>query len=238
MRRIVKRWRVTGQITVSTPRLATAIIFLLASANVSAASLYCCQDAASGRRVCADSLPEACRGRPYKILDSAGNVTKEVAAPLTPEQKAQIEADAKRRKDEEAAFREQKRKDDALLETYSELADIDRARARAEAEVLEAMKAAEAKIAEAKKTRKKFEEEAEFYKKKALPPDVEKGLRSADYEIKIQSELLAAKQQDFNLIKAKYDEDKRRFLSLRNGARRPPVAPPAPAQSGAEPRPR
>ena len=35
--------------------------------------------------------------------------------------------------------------------------------------------AANEKIAEAKRRRKKFENEAEFYKKKQVPPEVEKG---------------------------------------------------------------
>lgn len=168
--------------------------------------------------MCADTVPEACRGRAYKIFDSAGNVIKEVAAPMTLEQKTQLEAEAKRRKEEDAALREQKRKDQALLDTYSELADIDRARNKAEAEVLEAMKAAQAKINEARKQRKKYEDEAEFYKNKALPAEVEKGLRAADYDIKIQTELMAVKQQDMRTIKAKYDADRRRYLELRGGS--------------------
>ncbi len=171
---------------------------------------YCCD----GGRICADSLPEQCRGKAYRILDSGGNLIKEIGPPLTAEQKAQIAAEEKRRKELEEQAREQRRKDQALLETYTSLQDIDRAQARAEADVIAAIKAAEDKIQLTRKQRKKFEDEAEFYKKKALPPEVAKGLRDADHEIQTQQELLDVKKGDFASIKAKYDTDRKRYAEL------------------------
>ena len=61
------------------------LLVLLAVGSAQAASeFYCCQDPANGRRVCGDTLPEQCRGRAYRILDSGGNIVKEVGAPLSP----------------------------------------------------------------------------------------------------------------------------------------------------------
>ena len=101
--------------------------------------------------------------------------------------------------------------DAALAQTYGNEADIDLMRQRAEADVHKSIAAANEKIAEAKRRRKKFEEnEAEFYKKKQVPPEVEKGLKEEDYEIRAQEELIEAKKREFDLIKAKFDEDKRR----------------------------
>lgn len=205
---------------------ATALLLaLLAPATTQAATLFCCQDPANGRRVCADSLPDQCRGRPYRVLDGAGNVVREVEGALTPEQKAQRAAEAKRAKEEEALGRVQRRKDQALLDTYNSLQDIDTARAYAEAEVTEAIRQTEERIAIARKERQRWENEAEFYRKRTLPPDVDRGLRNAGYEIRAQTELLESKKKDLEQIRSKYTDDRRRYMEIVSRSRHIPVAP-------------
>ncbi|MBV2194206.1 MAG: hypothetical protein KUL81_12810 [Azonexus sp.] len=205
------------------------LLVLLAVGSAQAASeFYCCQDPANGRRVCGDTLPEQCRGRAYRILDSGGNIVKEVGAPLTPEQKAELVLENKRRKQLEDAGREQRRRDQALLDTYTTAEDIDLAQKKAEADVNLAIQATNERIATAQKKRKKFADEAEFYKKKALPPELEKDLRAIDHEIRLQQELIALKQKEFDTIKAKYDADRKRYFEL---TRKSPTTPPGGAVS-------
>ena len=199
------------------------LLVLLAVGSAQAASeFYCCQDPTNGRRVCGDTLPEQCRGRAYRILDSGGNIVKEVGAPLSPEQKAELILENKRRKQLEDAGREQRRRDQALLDTYTTAEDIDLAQKKAEADVNLAIQATNERIATAQKKRKKFADEAEFYKKKALPPELEKDLRAIDHEIRLQKELIALKQKEFDTIKAKYDADRKRYFEL---TRKSPTAP-------------
>lgn len=205
------------------------LLVLLAVGSAQAASeFYCCQDPANGRRVCGDTLPEQCRGRAYRILDSGGNIVKEVGAPLTSEQKAELVLENKRRKQLEDAGREQRRRDQALLDTYTTAEDIDLAQKKAEADVNLAIQATNERIATAQKKRKKFADEAEFYKKKALPPELEKDLRAIDHEIRLQQELIALKQKEFDTIKAKYDADRKRYFEL---TRKSPTTPPGGAVS-------
>ena len=201
---------------VSVLKFSASLLILLAAFSAQAAAptgpgkFYCCE----GGRICGDSLPEQCRGKAYRILDSSGNLLKEVGPPLTAEQKAQAAAEALRKKELEEQAKEQRRKDQALLDTYATPQDIDLAQSKAEADVNLAIKGAEDRIAAARKQRKKFEEEAEFYKKKALPPEVAKGIRDADHEIKTQQELLDVKKGDAATIKAKYEADRKRYGEL------------------------
>ena len=200
---------------VSVLKYSAGLIVMLAAISVNAATpasgrFYCCD----GGRVCGDALPEQCRGKAYRILDSSGNLLKEVGPPLTVEQKARAAAEALRKKELEEQAKEQRRKDQALLDTYATPQDIDLAQAKAESDVNLAIRGAEDRIAAARKQRKKFEEEAEFYKKKSLPPEVAKGLRDADHEIKTQQELLDVKKGDAATIKAKYDADRKRYAEL------------------------
>ena len=201
---------------VSVLKYPVSLVLLLAAFSTQAAApagpgrFYCCE----GGRICGDSMPEQCRGKAYRILDSGGNVIKEVGPPMTADQKAQMAAEALRKKELEEQAREQRRKDQALLDTYATLQDIDMAQQKAEADVNLSIQSAQNKIDDARKRRKKFEDEAEFYKKKALPPEVAKGMRDIDHEIKTQLELLDVKQGDAATIKAKYDADRKRYSQL------------------------
>jgi len=201
--------------------LLLPLLLLVASSSQAASEFYCCQDS-SGRRVCSDMLPEQCRGRPYKVLDSGGNVMREVGPPLTAEERQIQAADNMRRKQLEEAAREQQRKDQALLDTYASLQDIDLSQRKAENDVNQAIAATQAKINEITTRRRKLLDEAEFYRKKGLPPELDKSLRTAEHELKVEHELLDVKKHDFELIRAKYDADRQRYLELTTSRRRPP----------------
>jgi hypothetical protein len=212
-------------------RLLLLPLLLLAAASSQAASeFYCCQDS-NGRRICSDMLPDQCRGRPYKVLDNGGNIVREVGPPPTAEERQAQVAENLRKKQQDEAAREQYRKDQALLDTYATPQDIDLSQRKAENDVNLAIAATQAKINVAMIKHKKLLEEAEFYRKKTLPPELVKDLRTVEHEIKVEQELLDVKKHDFELIRTKYDADRQRYQEL-TGRRRPPV-------SGAtDPRPR
>ena len=209
-------------------KLQPKFLLLLALTSLSlpaSADFYCCQD--GGRRACGDSLPEVCRGRAYKVLDKSGNLLKEVGPPLSPEQKAAQAEELKRQKEQEEKAREQRRRDQALLDTYSSIKDIDISQEKAENDVKLSIKNVEAQIQLTQLKRKKFEDEAEFYKKKQIPPEVQKGLQLTNHELKLQEELLELKQGEFAKIKAKYDGEKQRFIEL-SSSRRSTATPASP----------
>ena len=201
------------------PVMAFLLVFMSAllpgavSPTLAAGKLFCCNDS-NGKQVCGDILPPECYGRAYRELGDSGRTVRTVDAPLTAEQRAQRAAEEEKRKVEETALREQQRKDQALLNTYGTEQDIEAMRLRAQEEVKKSIKAAEVKIAEIRAQRKKFENEAEFYKKKKPPPEIQKGLRDADTEIKAQESIIEAKKLELDIIRDKYDEDKRRFIDL------------------------
>ncbi len=207
-------------------RLLVSLLLLVAAGSIQAAGeFYCCPDPSSGRRICGDTLPEQCRGRAYRVLDSGGNIVKEVGPPMTAEQKVELAAETRRKKQLEEAARELRRKDQALLDTYATPQDIDLAQRKAEADVNLAIQDTQGRIDAARKKRKKFEQEAEFYQKKAMPPELAKELRALDHEIKVQQELMDVKRHDFAAIKAKYDADRKRYFELTGRS-------PAPASTG------
>src|SRR5512145_114785 len=140
--------------------LVPLLLFVAASSTQAAGEFYCCPDPASGRRICGDTLPEQCRGRAYRVLDSGGNIVKEVGPPMTAEQKIELAAENRRKKQLEEAARELRRRDQALLDTYATPQDIDLAQRKAEADVNLAMRDTQGRIDAAVNKRKKFEQEA------------------------------------------------------------------------------
>jgi len=187
---------------------------------LAAGNFYCCNDP-SGKQVCGDILPQVCIGRPYREVGENGMTLRYIDAPLTAEQRAQRVAEEERHKIEEERRKEQQRKDQALINTYGNEKDIEVMRKRAEADVYQSVKNAESKIVEIRALRKKFENEAEFYKKKTLPPEIQKGFRDTDFEIKAQESVIDAKKKELEIIRIKYDDDLRRYQDLtRRGVRR------------------
>ena len=199
-------------------KFSGGLILLLAAFSAQAAGpagpgrFFCCEGGSG--RICGDSFPIQCRGKAYTILDSSGVLIKEVGPPLTAEQKTQLAAEERRKKEIEEQARDQRRQDQALLNTYATPRDIDLAQEKAEGDVNLAIKATEERIAAARNQRKKFVQEAEFYTNKSPPADVAKGLRDTAHEIKTQQELLNVKKGDFAAIKAKYDADRKRYNEL------------------------
>jgi len=206
------------------PRRSLLLLAVLAGTQPALAgmTIFCCHDEA-GKQACGDILPAVCVGRAYREIGVSGRPVRTVEAPLTAEQRAQRAAEEQRRREQERLLNEQRRKDQALLNTYGSEKDIEVMRARAERDVHAAIKSAEERIAEIRRQRKRFEDEAEFYKNRQLPVEVAKGLRDADQEIRAQESVIESKRKDRETIRLKYDDDLRRFVEL---SKRPPAGRP------------
>jgi hypothetical protein len=214
-------------------RLKLPVALLLASLAApswGAGEFYCCNDPVTGRRTCGDALPAACRTQAHKVFDKGGNLLREVAAPLTAEQKAAQREQALRQKQLEAAQREQRRLDQALLDTYGKAGDIDLAQTKAEQGIKSAMQAAQEKIIAAQKSQQKWIGEAEFYKRSTPPPTIDANLRTVNREIQVQQELLEKHQKELTALQARFDNERLRYQELtgRNTGSRPTaITPPA-----------
>ena len=210
------------------PRSLMILLCAAALAGPAAAQkLYKYTDA-NGNVVYTDKLPASAAGKPSEQLNKQGTVTKRNEGALTPEQIAAQEAERKRKLDEDMAAKEEKRKNMALLNTYSTEQDIAEARARALKANAEAVEETERKVAGAKKRQQELAAEAEFYKKKPMPGQLKQDIQVNDAAIVSHTELLDKKKKETDAINAKYDEDLRRYRALVKSGLASPAAP-APA---------
>lgn len=182
-----------------------------------AGRMFKCVDA-KGKVYYTQLPPKECLGKETEELSRQGQVVKRSEAALTPEQRAQREAERKKMLELEQTAREERRKNQALLNTYSSEKDIEDARSRALKDNQEAIQDSEKRIAEAQKRRQKLESEKEFYTKKPIPAKLQDDIKNSELEINSQRQLLDAKKKQVSEINAKYDSDKKRYLELTKGA--------------------
>jgi len=179
-----------------------------------AQQLYKYTDPATGRTIYTDKVPAEQAGKANEQLSRQGMVVKRNEAALTAEQIAAREAERKRKFDEDIAAKEEKRKNQALLNTYPREKDIDEARERAIKANEDAVKDAERKLADVQKRKQALAAETEFYAKRPMPAQLKRDVQQNEVELKATTELVEKKKQEIDAINARYDEDQRRYREL------------------------
>ena len=180
--------------------------------------MYKCVDA-RGKVYYTQVPPPECLGRDTQELNKSGTLIRKnpAAIRLSPAQEKAREAERRKKIEDEERSKEERRKNLALLNTYSSEKDIEDARARSLAEAQGAIEDTERSIAGGQKRQKELEAEKEFYVKKPMPFKLKQEIANNEIQIRNQTVLLDAKKKEINTINAKYDEDRRRYIELTSG---------------------
>ena len=114
--------------------LTAAALLALAAAPVSAqpkaGGLVCWKDKAGKTVGCGDKVPPEYQDNATGTLNKRGEIVNQGEASMSAEQRKAQQADAEKKKQEEAQRAEEKRKDRALLDSFSNEKEIDLKRAR------------------------------------------------------------------------------------------------------------
>jgi hypothetical protein len=185
--------------------LPTTLAFAAANESI------CCTDA-NGRSACGDVMPPRCNGRLLKIYNQQGFLIRTVAPRMSEEEKKLAAEAASQEQAARDRVREQARKDRALLQTYDSVADLDRMRERSEADVKVAIRNAQSLIDAAQKRKRALEDEAAG--SGMLTPEAASQVRNEETTIKAQRALLEIKKNELAQIRAKFAEDRNRYILL------------------------
>jgi chromosome segregation ATPase len=200
----------------------------LAQANVPSTSYRCV--GTDGKKYYSSTVPTQCIGQPVEQLNNQGMVIKRFDAAASAAEREKKAAEEEERKKREAVSKEEGRRNRALLATYTSERDIDQARARALQENEAAVKEIEKRISGLKTRLAALKKEMDFYTGKNQPPaKLSSDIRSAEFDIKTQEDLLATKKREVNQINTRYDDDKKRYAELTKGGSGSAAAAPAPA---------
>jgi hypothetical protein len=206
--------RVTG----NSNRLLVALFFCFFLSTPATAKLYKWVDE-NGTTHYGETIPPEYADKDREELNKAGRVIKKQDV-LTPEEvraerEAREQAEARSREEEQAAL-ERKRRDRALIDTYSSADEIDLARKRNLQQVELRINGINANLKRAGDNLLDLQKEADTYTKanKIVPDDVQDDLKKAQARRdKLQKDMDQA-QAEKAAINARYDADKARYKEL------------------------
>ena len=216
--------------TLGTLALATSLAF----AGAAGAAYKCVDD--KGKTHVGDTPPEQCANVVMYEVTRSGSVIRKIEPSLTAEQvKARADADEKRKEAEKVAG-EAKRKDLALLATFSSEGEFDVVRDRTIEPSKGRIKSAQERIVAIDKRTKEIDEEMEFYKagKKASAKKAEAPVNLVSEQDRLKSEKqglvrgIASQEREIKELQVKFDVDKKRWVALKGGAGSASAPPPTP----------
>jgi hypothetical protein len=200
----------------------TLWIVLAALAVPSAQAAYRCVDQ-KGITHIGDTPPPGCATVMMYEVTPKGKVLREIPPSLTPEQIKAKQEEAERKKAADKAAAEQRRKDLALLNTYSAEKEFDVARDRNIDPIKLRIKAATERLADIEKRMKAIDEESEFYKAgkskgskgREVPANLTQELQRLHKEKETISKALPGYDREIEQIRANFEKDKQRWLTLK-----------------------
>jgi chromosome segregation ATPase len=208
-------------------RAITLIALLVAfgSAHAQSGKIVCWKDKA-GKTSCGDKVPPEYQDNATKELNKQGITVKQSATPLTPEQKKAQQAEADKKQVENQAATEQRRRDKALLDTFTTAKEIDLKRNR-DIQLLESnIEAQQTNLKNANDRQADARSRIEQFKKenKPVPPAIQEEFDRADAnKAKIQAQI-AQKRKEIADKNLEYDDMKKRFTELTGTAPAPAPA--------------
>ena len=208
-------------------RAASLITLLLVvgMGQAHAQKIVCWKDKAGKTIGCGDKVPPEFEDNATKELNQRGVTVKQSAPALTADQKKAQQAETERKAADERNLAEQRRKDRALLDTFSTEKEIDLKRTR-DIQLIESnIEAQQTNLKNANDRQGDARSRIEQLKKenKPVPAPLQDDYDRAEANrTKIQNQIVQ-KRKEIAELNQQYDEMKKRFAELKGT---PPEAPP------------
>lgn len=192
------------------------LLILLASFPAIAGKLYSWVDE-HGKTHYGNTVPPQYAQQGNAELNQRGVVVKKTDAALTPEQRKAKEEELAQQKEEEKKKLEQKRRDKALLNTYTTEKEVDLVRDRnlQQGELQLQSMELRAKQVQPRLDQARKRAEDLVAKKRPLPPDLQQELEEKGKELRRLQEMIQQKRAEMDAIRARFEDDKKRFRELR-----------------------
>jgi hypothetical protein len=201
------------------------LLILLALAFAAPAfAAYRCVDEKGITRI-GETPPDECANVLMYEITKTGKVVRQIDRSLTESEVKQKKEETERKLQADKQAAEQRRKDEALLNTYASDHEIDMTRDRNIEPINARIKIAKERIAAVDKRVQEIEEEMEFYKAgkatsksnrpREAPSNLVQDLERVKKEKVTLEKSIAGYEKDIQALRVKYDADKRRWLALK-----------------------
>jgi len=197
-------------------RYIAAIIFALLISHPALAKMYKWVDK-NGATHYGDTIPPQYAGQGDIELSNTGTVVRKTLPALTPEQRqAKEEAAEKQRIDAQNAL-DQRRKDRALLNSYSNEKEIDLARDRNLQMIDMVIQGTQTRIKSTQTRLNTWRKQAEAVKnvKRPLPQGLADDIQDSELTLQELNEMVEQKQKEKEAVREKFNQEKRHFRELR-----------------------
>ena len=171
-----------------------------------------------------DTPPAGCAKVMMYEISRSGAILRKIEPTPSPEQIKAIQEEAARRKEAEKADAEQRRKDVALLATYSSEKEFDTSRDLNLQPIEGRIASARERSALVEARRKYLEGEMEFYKagkargsssSRAAPPQLVADLERTNGELVSLEKLIAEQERELQQVRERFETDKKRWVELK-----------------------
>jgi hypothetical protein len=203
-----------------------ALCIALLYAPFAGAAYKCVDD--KGVTHIGDTPPAACAPVVMYEIKSNGSIVRKIDPTPTPEQAKAMNAENDRKREADKAAAEQKRKDAALLATFSSEKEFDVVLERTIAPIRSRMKVATERITAIEERQKKIEDEMEFYKAGKRKDAKNKGRDEAPPTLVAEQERLwhekqslvsglSSQEKEITQTQERFEADKKRWVRIRGG---------------------
>ena len=202
--------------------MATALALVAPPLHAQAASapspvIYSCIDA-NGRVQSADRPLAACADRELRVHNPDGSLRRIIEPPLTKEQRAQREAEEKRRRDEAWARKVQQARDRNLLLTFEDERSLESMRRRDLAEIDHEIRLATQRILTLDQELKAAQEAAQNWQEanpnQPLPFAYQQRITETANAILAEDALIDDRRTERDRVNSRFDADARRLREL------------------------
>lgn len=200
--------------------MKTLIILIAAALSASAAQAApmkkCVDD--KGRTYYGDSIPPEVEAKCRSSSEiSSRGMEKKKTTYLTDEERQAQADEAAKKQDEGQKSIEQKRRDQALLLSYSNEKEIDLARDRNLVATQAQIDGTQLRIKSVQGRQEGLRKQNDSYvkSKKPIPADLKAEIDAAEREVKKLQDSMAKSRQELEAINKRFEDDKKRFRDLR-----------------------
>ncbi|MFO1253484.1 MAG: DUF4124 domain-containing protein [Inhella sp.] len=194
-------------------------------AQVPGAKIYSCVTA-DGRRLTSDRPIPECKGTEQFVHRNDGSVRAKLPPAQSPEERAAEELRQREQAAQRAALADAARHDRNLLTRFRNRAQHDLARSAALDDLVKATEVSVKRLSDLAKERKGLDEEAEFYKGKALPAKLKQQFDVNDATTEAQRHFIAQQNAEKVRVNIRYDMELARLKKLWAGAAPGSLGPP------------
>jgi hypothetical protein len=174
-----------------------------------------------------DTPPAGCAKVVMYEVKPNGTVIRRIDPTPTPDQVKAMQAEQERKREADKLAAEQKRKDAALLSTYSSEREFEVVLDRTVSPIRARMASAHERIVAIDARQRKIEEEMEFYKagkrksakgdRDQAPPSLVAEQERLFFEKQSLVNGLAAQEKEIRQLEARSEADRRRWVSIKGG---------------------